>query len=184
VYVANRITNVGSCLINVSRTRTTTDRNQSRYTIPIHSYHNRMTRRDGTALESRSCVNIKEREGRKEMDEGQKLAVSSVVDDGGRWPFAGRFILPCARAQIRPKYHRWRRPFRACIVERNWPYQAEENTLLIVLCLTEWTIFPQPHHTNALPFFFVHQSPITLDSSRYHWHHEPGMLRHCIRKIS
>jgi hypothetical protein len=150
-----------------------------------------MTRRDGTALESRSCVNIKEREGRKEMDEGQKLAVSSVVDDGGRWPFAGRFILPCARAQIRPKYHRWRRPFRACIVERNWPYQAEENTLLIVLCLTEWTIFPQPHHTNALPFFRPsitdHSRLLSLSLTPWTWDaaalHPKNFLEHSLEGV-
>ena len=28
-----------------------------------------------------------------------KTEASSVVDNGGRWPFAGRFILPCTRAQ-------------------------------------------------------------------------------------
>jgi hypothetical protein len=43
-------------------------------------------RRDGAALESGSCVNIKEREGRKEMDEGQKLAVSSTMEEDGLSP--------------------------------------------------------------------------------------------------
>jgi hypothetical protein len=43
-------------------------------------------RKDGTALESGSCLKIKEREGRKEMDDGQKLAVSSTMEEDGLLP--------------------------------------------------------------------------------------------------
>jgi hypothetical protein len=63
----------------------------------LHFGHIYGTRRDGTALENGSCVNIKGREGK---GKGRRTETSSsVVDDGGRWSFAGRFILPCARAQ-------------------------------------------------------------------------------------
>jgi hypothetical protein len=39
--------------------------------MPSIIVYARDTRRDGTTLESGSCVNIKEREGTKEMGDGQ-----------------------------------------------------------------------------------------------------------------
>jgi hypothetical protein len=43
---------------------------------------------------------LREHKGKgREEGNGRWTEASSVVDDGGRWPFAGRFILPCARAQ-------------------------------------------------------------------------------------